>query len=349
MRPVDRDDAPPLIALNADRPYLLASTTKLVTTMAALDLLGPDHRWVTIAQTTGAVSGGRVAGDLVLTGGPVGLTLSELSRWFAKMRAEGVRSVAGNIVLDDFTLLHERDPKQLSTTEQESDAPPLPVAATPSARVYNEGKLLVAVRPADGLRATVTVTPKPANALVVNDVFMGDGGCSAWARWKTPDEIAGDAAAADRARRLRDRHPVVIGAEQVERGHRRDELGRRCEQIRPVGIERDQRRRLVAVDRPHLDREGAARQARAAQDRVDPERHLVGRQLRQRWQRRGGSRRLRLRLARMRRGFAGLRHAEAERERAGDRDGAEDLQSSRRGTDGTTPRPAGRSRTAPAS
>lgn len=189
VRPVDRDDAPPLIALNADRPYLLASTTKLVTTMAALDLLGPDHHWVTIAQTTGAVSGGRVAGDLVLTGGPVGLTLNELSRWFAKMRAEGVRSVAGNIVLDDFALLHERDPKQLSTTEQESDAPPLRVAATPSARVYNEGKLLVAVRPAEGVRATVTVTPKPANALIVNDVFMGDGNCSAWARWKTPDEI----------------------------------------------------------------------------------------------------------------------------------------------------------------
>ena len=189
VRPVDRDDAPPLIALNADRPYLLASTTKLVTTMAALDLLGPDHHWVTIAQTTGTVHGGRVAGDLVLTGGPVGLTLNELGRWFAKMRAEGVHSVAGNIVLDDFTLLHERDPKQISTTEQESDAPPLPVAPTPSARVYNEGKLLVAVRPADGMRATVTVTPKPANALVVNDVFMGDGGCSAWARWKTPDEI----------------------------------------------------------------------------------------------------------------------------------------------------------------
>ncbi len=189
VRPVDRDDAPPLIALNADRPYLLASTTKLVTTMAALDLLGPDHHWVTIAQTTSALKDGRLGGDLVLTGGPVGLTLSELGRWFAKMRAQGVRSVAGNIVLDDFTLLHERDPKQISTTEQESDAPPLPVAPTPSARAYNEGKLLVAVRPGDGPRATVTVTPKPANALVVNDVFMGDGGCSAWARWKTPDEI----------------------------------------------------------------------------------------------------------------------------------------------------------------
>ncbi len=189
VRTVDRDDAPPLVALNADRPYLLASTTKLVTTMAALDLLGPDHRWVTIAQTTGPLKDGRIAGDLVLTGGPVGLTLGELSRWFAQMRAQGVRSVAGNIVLDDFTLLHEHDPKQVSTTEEESEAPPLPVAPSVGARVYNKGNLLVAVKPAEGPRAAVTVTPRPENALVVNDVFMGDGGCSAWARWKTPDEI----------------------------------------------------------------------------------------------------------------------------------------------------------------
>ena len=188
-RPVDHDDAPPLVALNADRPYLLASTTKLVTTMAALDLLGPDHHWVTIAQSTGPLKDGRIAGDLVLTGGPVGLTLNELSRWFGRMHAQGVRSVAGNIVLDDFTLLHERSPKQVSTTEEESEAPPLPVAPSAGARVYNKGNLLVFVKPAEGPRAAVTVTPRPQNALVVNDVFMGDGGCSAWARWKTPDEI----------------------------------------------------------------------------------------------------------------------------------------------------------------
>lgn len=189
VRPVDRAEATPLVTLHADRPYLLASTTKLVTTMAALDLLGQDHRWVTIAQTTGPVAGGRLAADLVLTGGPVGLTLGELSRWFVKMRAEGLRSVAGNIVLDDFTLLHERDPKQVSTTERERGAPPLPVAPSSSARLYNQGKLLVSVRPAAGPRAVVSVTPKPADVLVVNDVFMGDGGCSAWARWKTADEI----------------------------------------------------------------------------------------------------------------------------------------------------------------
>ncbi|MFL6663315.1 MAG: D-alanyl-D-alanine carboxypeptidase/D-alanyl-D-alanine-endopeptidase [Rhizobacter sp.] len=46
VQPVDGgEDAAPLAALNAERPFLLASTTKLVTALAALDLLGPTHRW----------------------------------------------------------------------------------------------------------------------------------------------------------------------------------------------------------------------------------------------------------------------------------------------------------------
>ena len=183
-RAVEAADAAPLLSLHAEQPFLLASTTKLVTSLAALDLLGPDHRWITRAHATSPVTGGRLGGDLVISGGTVGLTGNELRRWFAQMRAEGLQTIAGNIVLDDVALLHERDPKQARATEEES-APDAPI----DARDYNRGKLLVSVRPSgNGTRALVTLTPKPANVTVVNDVLMG-GGCSAWARWKRPDEI----------------------------------------------------------------------------------------------------------------------------------------------------------------
>jgi len=183
VRSVESADAPPLLAFNADRPFLLASTTKLVTSLAALDLLGPEHRWQTSAQATGRLAAGRLAGDLVIRGGPVGLTGHELRRWFAQMRDEGLQSIAGNIVLEDVALLHERDPKQLPTTEEER-APDAPM----DARTYNQGKLLVSVGPSRGERAVITLKPRPGNVVVVNDVLMGDG-CSAWARWKTPDEV----------------------------------------------------------------------------------------------------------------------------------------------------------------
>jgi D-alanyl-D-alanine carboxypeptidase/D-alanyl-D-alanine-endopeptidase (penicillin-binding protein 4) len=182
--PVDGADTAPLLAWHAERPFLLASTTKVVTSLAALDLLGPTHRWRTSAYATGPLRGGRIAGDLVIVGGEVGLTASELRRWFAQMRDEGVDAIAGNIVLDDVALLHELDPKQAAATaaERSPDAPIDP-------RTYNLGKLLVTVRPAAGERAAVSIRPSPANVRIVNDVFMDGDSCAAWARWKSPDEI----------------------------------------------------------------------------------------------------------------------------------------------------------------
>jgi D-alanyl-D-alanine carboxypeptidase/D-alanyl-D-alanine-endopeptidase (penicillin-binding protein 4) len=169
--------------LNAERPFLLASTTKLVTSLAALDLLGSEHRWQTSAHAVGRIAAGRLAGDLIIRGGTVGLTGNELRRWFAQMREEGLQSIGGNIVLEDVALLHERDPKQLPTTEEER-APDAPM----DGRTYNRGKLLVSIGPSRGERAVVTLKPRPANVLVVNDVFMGES-CAAWARWKTPGEV----------------------------------------------------------------------------------------------------------------------------------------------------------------
>ena len=183
VRPVDGAGGRPLVAFHAEQPFLLASTTKVVTSLAALDLLGPQHRWRTTAYATGPVSGGRLAGDLVIVGGAVGLTGNELRRWFRQMRDEGLATIAGDIVLDDVALLHELDPKQAATTQAER-APDAPL----DPRTYNLGKLLVSVKPGIGDRAVVTVKPTPANVRVVNDVLMG-GGCSAWARWKSADEI----------------------------------------------------------------------------------------------------------------------------------------------------------------
>ncbi|MEO7707559.1 MAG: D-alanyl-D-alanine carboxypeptidase, partial [Caldimonas sp.] len=188
IRSVDVGASDDLYALNAEQDFLLASTTKLVTSLAALDLLGPDHRWRTGAFATGPVANGRLTGDLVISGGAVGLTSAEMLRWFRQMRAQGLGEVTGNIVLDHVALLHERDPAQAPTTAVESQ----PNGGVPDPKTYNVGKLLVSVKPAVGERATVIVKPRPANVVVVNDVFMG-GGCGAWARWRSAEETRGGA------------------------------------------------------------------------------------------------------------------------------------------------------------
>ena len=183
VRPVGPGDAQSLLSFRADQPMLLASTAKLVTSLAALDLLGPQHRWRTVAYSAAPLSEGRLRGDLVIVGGPVGLTGNELRRWFVQLRQQGLLTIFGNIVLDNVTLLHDRDPKQVKATEDE-----LALDRPIDARTYNQGKLVVSVRPTTGERAAVSVKPRPADVLVINEVLMG-GGCSAWASWKPPEEI----------------------------------------------------------------------------------------------------------------------------------------------------------------
>ena len=65
VRSVESGEVRPLLSFRADQPVQLASTAKLVTSLAALDLLGPQHRWRTAAYSTGPVSDGRLRGDLV--------------------------------------------------------------------------------------------------------------------------------------------------------------------------------------------------------------------------------------------------------------------------------------------
>lgn len=60
----------PLLAVNADVPMNPASTLKTVTTLAALELLGPSYTWHTELHALGPVgSDGTLDGDLLIKGG----------------------------------------------------------------------------------------------------------------------------------------------------------------------------------------------------------------------------------------------------------------------------------------
>src|SRR5690349_13287467 len=61
------DDRKPVYALNGDKLFVAASTTKLLTEGTALRLLGADYRFHTRVYRTGAIAGdGTLAGDLIL-------------------------------------------------------------------------------------------------------------------------------------------------------------------------------------------------------------------------------------------------------------------------------------------
>ena len=65
----DLDRREPIYALNADKLFTPASTTKLLTEGTALELLGADYRFHTRVYRTGRVINGVLNGDLVLVAG----------------------------------------------------------------------------------------------------------------------------------------------------------------------------------------------------------------------------------------------------------------------------------------
>ncbi len=82
-------------------PRVLASNEKLLTSMAALDLLGRSFRYPTTADADRRPRGGVLHGNLWLVGGgdPT-LTASDLAALAARLQASGLRRVTGDVIGD---------------------------------------------------------------------------------------------------------------------------------------------------------------------------------------------------------------------------------------------------------
>lgn len=87
--------------MNADVLINPASTMKLVTTYAALELLGPTFQWKTEFFTDGTVQDGILNGNLYLKGGgDPKLNMERLWLLLRDLRANGVRHISGELILD---------------------------------------------------------------------------------------------------------------------------------------------------------------------------------------------------------------------------------------------------------
>lgn len=95
------DSPAPLLAANDKTGLNPASTMKLLTTDAALELLGPVYTWKTRAYATGIQVGDVLNGDLVIKGsGDPKLVTESLWQFLRKIRAAGIREIRGNLILD---------------------------------------------------------------------------------------------------------------------------------------------------------------------------------------------------------------------------------------------------------
>jgi D-alanyl-D-alanine carboxypeptidase/D-alanyl-D-alanine-endopeptidase (penicillin-binding protein 4) len=164
---VDPDTGRVVMSHNPDTPRSPASTVKTVTTFAALDMLGPTFLWQTRAWMHD--------GDLYLQGG--GDPYMTLERWWSfvqGLRAQGLKSIPGDIVIDDtaFSVPNE-DPGAFDGRPNRS------YNVLPDALMVNFqaiGFRLAAN--ADTHRVEISASPAPINLDIENHVRYAPGRCN---------------------------------------------------------------------------------------------------------------------------------------------------------------------------
>lgn len=167
---LDTDDT--LFALGPDEPLAPASNVKLLTTAAALHVLGPEYRFRTWLLADGPVENGVLEGDLVLygTGDPgisdrfYGRKDEVFQRLVDELELAGVHTVTGDLVADASFL-----PGPLRDERWDRRDLNEHFTAAVSALSYNENVVSFRIQPsAVGERPEVQTVPPHSALAVVN-------------------------------------------------------------------------------------------------------------------------------------------------------------------------------------
>lgn len=166
---VDRPS--PLIAHNAGQPMNPASTMKLVTTFAALELLGPAHTWKTEGLEDPAT------GDLYLRGsGDPRLALEQFWLLLRQLRTRGVSNITGDLILDRSVFsLPPHDPAEFD------NEPLRPYNAGPDALLINLKSIRLTLHPNMAQRTAQIIPETPSNDVQIsNSLRLSDETCGDW-------------------------------------------------------------------------------------------------------------------------------------------------------------------------
>ncbi len=165
------------VSYNAQQPMNPASVTKLLTTYAALDELGPVYTWKTPVWLAGRIEGGVLEGHLHLQGrGDPKLTLERVWLALQRIRALGVNEIRGDIVIDQSALAVP----ETSTAEFDNE-PQRPYNARSQALLLNLSAVIYTFTP-DAARGVALVSAEPLldGAQVDATVPLASGACGDW-------------------------------------------------------------------------------------------------------------------------------------------------------------------------
>ena len=165
-------DGKPIARHNPDSPRNPASVIKLVTTLAALDLLGPQHHWNTRYFADGELKEGVLHGNLVIRGeGDPLLTLEHFWLQLRQLRQRGLRRIAGDLIIDPSAF--ELPPHDRGAFD---GRPERVYNLGPAAFVTNFSATQFVLEP-DGKGVRLTAEPPLPGLKLVNRMSAGSGAC----------------------------------------------------------------------------------------------------------------------------------------------------------------------------
>ncbi|ALC88168.1 hypothetical protein AM499_09815 [Bacillus sp. FJAT-22090] len=156
-----------------------ASNMKLLTTAAALDVLGKDYRFNTTLYTSGKMSNGVLKGDVYLKGqGDPTLSFEDLQQFAEELKAQGINKIDGRIVGDDKWFDDDLlTPGIWVGDESYYYAAPISALTTSPNTDYDSGTIIVeATGTAVGELPSINVTPHIGDLQIVNEAQTVEAG-----------------------------------------------------------------------------------------------------------------------------------------------------------------------------
>ena len=158
----------------ADRPRHPASVIKLLTTLVALEVLGPTYTWRTDIYGSTPTANGTIDGDLVLRGGGDPFLVTEQFWKLLKgLRDRGVRHVDGDLIIDDSLFANTASDRGAFDGK-----PYRAYNVPPYALLVNFGVTRFVIRPQPAANTIHVFADPPATNLVVdNQMTLQSSGC----------------------------------------------------------------------------------------------------------------------------------------------------------------------------
>jgi D-alanyl-D-alanine carboxypeptidase/D-alanyl-D-alanine-endopeptidase (penicillin-binding protein 4) len=153
---------------NSRTRLIPASNLKLLTTAAAMDVLGPQYRFSTQLLSNGTLQGERLTGNLYLKGlGDPTTQFADYQALAAQLAAQGVRQVQGDLVFDDTFFDAERLGVDWAHDDESTYYGAQISALTVSPNTdFDAGTLLVTAKAPSGVGQPVSVVVSPSTDYV---------------------------------------------------------------------------------------------------------------------------------------------------------------------------------------